>query len=321
MRTKNVAVLAITMLALAGCSNETSPAPEPASSDAEAPAPLRDSGLNAAPAASGSVPAPCGDGGVSLMDVVGVNGDHDLRAQPNKAASRSRNEKASRALGHDVYDSIDSSTTVRRLCVQPDWTQVQVVTPDWLTERKGWVPNAALREIEKTSDGKRVYVEGDFYWDKAAAKYKPQVLMLVNRISRENTSCKTIDTSSVALSPTRSKPGKPVFFVTCNEGAEAFNVWFEPSDADAGARFSATKPIERGPAALACEAAAKRAATHPSTVDFSHIMDFAFTTHASGRARVVSTFTAKNALNLELKYRISCLFEGDTLIEHTIAEA
>jgi hypothetical protein len=46
----------------------------------------------------------------------------------------------------------------------------------------------------------------------------------------------------------------------------------------------------------------------------------AYLPHVSGRARVVSSFTAKNALDLELKYRISCLFDGPTLIETQISE-
>jgi hypothetical protein len=66
---------------------------------------------------------------------------------------------------------------------------------------------------------------------------------------------------------------------------------------------------------------AKQAATHPSTVEFSRVWDLAYMPHLSGRARVVSTFTAKNALNLKLRYRIDCLFDGPTLIETNIAES
>ena len=100
-----------------------------------------------------------------------------------------------------------------------------------------------------------------------------------------------------------------------------FNVWFRPTDAEAGERFVAKEPLGKSAAVDACETAAKQAATHPSTVEFSRIWDLAYVPHVSGRARVVSTFTARNALNLELKYRIDCLFDGRSLIETNIAES
>jgi len=267
------------------------------------------------------IPAPCGDGGLALMDVVAVSGDHDLHASPNSSAPKIKNEKASRVLGKDHYHQIDSSTTVRRLCVQADWTEVQIQTPDWLTHVKGWVPNTALREIERTKSGGRIYVEDDFYWDKDTVQFKRQIVAVVNKIARENRNCDQIDTSSVAKSPSRSKPGDPVFFVTCGSGANVFNVWFKPTDTGAEPAFAAKEPLNKSTAVDACEVAAKRAAIHPSTVEFSRVWDLAYMPHVSGRARVVSTFTAKNALNLELKYRIDCLFDGPALIETSIEES
>ncbi|WP_139267157.1 hypothetical protein [Celeribacter indicus] len=263
-------------------------------------------------------PPPCGGGAPG--DVVAVTGSHELRAAPGADAPRIRNEKASRALGTDHFHRIDSSTTVRRLCRQDEWTEVRIVTPDWLSDVGGWVPTAALRQIGRTEDDDRLYVEEDFHWDTDTAPFKPQVVTVVNRIARENRNCREIDTASVAKSPSRSGPGDPVFFVTCGSGMEAFNIWFRPSDADGAEGFAAKAPLAKGAAVAACEAAARRAAVHPSTVDFSRILDLAYIPHASGRARVVSTFTARTALNLELTYRIDCLFDGPELIETHIAE-
>lgn len=270
---------------------------------------------------SNNIPAPCGDGGIAFGDVVAVNGEFALHETPSLDAPKIRNEKASLALGKDHFHKIDNSTTVRRLCVQSDWTEIQIVTPDWLTFVKGWVRNSALREIELTGDGARMYVEADFYWDDDTSKYKAKIIAVVNKIARENAKCVPIDPSSVAKSPSRSKPNDPVFFVTCGSGADVFNVWFRPKDADAGEVFAAREPLAKNAAADSCEMAAKQAAAHPSTVSFSRVWDLAYMPHASGRARVVSSFTAKNALNLELKYRIDCLFEGATLIEVNIAES
>ena len=157
-----------------------------------------------------------------------VVGDHDLHESPSTNAPKIKNEKASRILSKDHYHQIDYSTTVRRLCVQADWTKVQIVTPNWLTHVKGWAPNEALREIEHTANGSRVYVEDDFLWDNDTFQFKPQIITVLNQIVRENSNCGQIDTASVAKSLSRSKPGDPVFFVTCGLSVNAFNVWFRP---------------------------------------------------------------------------------------------
>ena len=180
--------------------------------------------------------------------------------------------------------------------------------------------NEALRKVQRAA-GRRLYVDDDFYWDDDTSQFKPQIVATVNQIVRENRNCSQIDTHSVAKSPSRSKPGDPVFFVTCGSGANAFNVWFRPADVQSGRSLAAKEPLEKIAAVDACEAAAKQAATHPSTVEFSRILDLAYLPHVSGRARVVSTFSAKNAFNLELKYRIDCLFDGPALVETNIAES
>lgn len=313
-----IAILLFPILAMVGCSESS--APQQAEGNTETSANVQ-SALMADVDTSNGIPAPCGDGGLVLGDVVAVTGDHDLHTSPSPSAPKIKNEKASRALGTEVFQQIDSSTTVRRLCAQADWTKIQIVTPDWLTHVKGWVPNTALREIERTESAGRIYVEDDFYWDKETSQFKPQIVAVVNKIARENRNCGQIDTSSVAKSPSRSTPDDPVFFVTCGSGANVFNVWFRPTDAVTGKVFVAKEPLGKSAAVDACESAAKQAATHPSTVEFSRIWDLAYIPHVSGRARVVSTFTAKNALNLQLKYRIDCLFDGPNLIETNIAES
>jgi hypothetical protein len=233
--------------------------------------------------------------------------------------ARIKNEKASSILKSTHYHQIDSSTTVKRLCSDGDWSEVQIVSPDWLTFVKGWVPNKVLRGIERTASGGRIYEEADFIWDDSTEKYKRQIVAVVNKIARDHAGCSDLDTSSVDLSPSRSKPRDPVFFVTCNPSSGApFNVWFRPTDA--GKTFAAAKPISQGDAVLACERAAKATATHPSTVDFSRFLDVAYAARQDGRVFLDSSFTAKNGFNLELKYRIRCLFDGDKLIDTNIVE-
>lgn len=277
--------------------------------------------INADVVISANIPLHCGNGGLSLLDIVAVSGEHELRAEPDVSASRLRNEKASALLGKDHYHQIDKSMTVRRLCQQSGWTEVQIVSPDWLGFVRGWVSSEALREIDKQDDGSRIYVENDFYWDDVTTLYRPQIVAIVNKIAHENNKCREIDTYSISKSGSRSKPNDIVFYVTCGSGANAFNVWFRPTDAETGEAFDAKQPIQKSRAIDACEMAARNAATHPSTVSFSRILDLAYMTHSSGRARIVSSFTAKNAVNLKLKYRIDCLFDGASLIETYVAES
>jgi len=159
-----------------------------------------------------------------------------------------------------------------------------------------------------------------FMWDADTKKYKKQIIAVVNRIARENTNCPNPDPTSVTLSTDRSKPNDPVFFVMCGSGLKVFNVWFRPADADKTATMAGVKPISQSGAVSACEATAKAAANHPSTVDFSRFMDAAYVTYPSGRARLTSSFTAKNSFGLDLTYDIQCLFEGTKLIETVINE-
>lgn len=263
----------------------------------------------------------CPEGTPAPGDVVAVTGDHALHVKPDAGSDRIKNEKASKALGKLHFHQIDASTTVRRLCAAGDWTKVQIVTPDWLTFVTGWVPNTALRGIDRSADGARVFVEADFYWDDDTSRFKSDIVAVVNKIARENANCPNPDPSSVAKSASKSKPGAPVFFVTCGAGADVFNLWFSPTDATADKTFTAAQPLSQSAAVTACEEVAKAAATHPSTVDFSHFVDLAYFAHKSGTVRVSSTFTARNAMNLELEYDITCFFEGNRLVEHSITES
>lgn len=299
-------LLALTIyLGLVACSDSTSP---PVENKQSSP-----------PAAN--APQVCGDGGTVVSDVVAVTGSVPVYLQPSLEAPQLKNEKASGIMGKEMFHSVDPSTSVRRLCDQGEWTQVQVVTPEWLTHVKGWVQSSAIRGIERSGDGKRVFVDADFSWREDTEAYKPQIIAAVNKISRENAQCEEIQPYSAGRSPTDSKPGDPVFFVTCKSGSSMFNVYFRPGDIEADKTFVARQPIGKAAAISACEVAARNAVNHPSTVNFSRIMDAAYAPHPSGRARVTSSFTAKNAFNLELKYNINCLFEGNELIETTISEA
>ena len=75
------------------------------------------SALRSRSATGGSIPGPCGDGGLALRDVVAVTGTHDLRAKPSASAAKVRNEKASRTLRRDHFHQIDGSQNIQLLRV------------------------------------------------------------------------------------------------------------------------------------------------------------------------------------------------------------
>ena len=106
------------------------------------------------------------------------------------------------------------------------------------------------------------FSDSSFQWDDDTAKFKPQIITIVNRIAKENTDCPDPDPMSVALS-NESKPNAPVFFVMCGSGKDVFSISFSPADADKKEPFAATPPISQSDAADACEAVAKRNRTLP----------------------------------------------------------
>jgi len=258
--------------------------------------------------------------GAPVSGVVGVNGREEVLSGPSASSKAIVNKKATEALGTIHYQSVDHSQTVRRLCEEDEWTLMEVVTPNWLTDVRGWVPSASLRGIERTASGERVFVDADFSWDNDTRKYAKEIVTIINQISQDNNKCGTIDTGTLSLSSSKSTPNKPVFYVTCGTGARAFNVWFSPDDVKAGTSFAAIEPIGQSAATAACKDVAIAAATHPSTVDFD-LFAVSYGALPSGRASLESRFKAKNGFNLELSFNIRCLFDGNSMIESAIWEA
>ena len=98
-------------------------------------------------------------------------------------------------------------------------------------------------------------------------------------------------------------------------------MFFSKSDIESDRQIKAKDHISKSRATDLCESYAKSKASHPSTVDFSRIMDLNISEHPNGRTKVSSSFTAKNSFNLELEYSISCLLDSDGLIEANIYES
>lgn len=265
----------------------------------------------------------CGSSSTRTGKTYKVNGsDINVRSGPGTNHDKIINQKASSILKKNIYVTIDNTVTVYEECTQGEWSKIRVTDPDWLSSsHKGWVLSKFLRKKQTDAAGKEIFTEKDFIWDNNTSPYKEVIVAGVNKVYRENARCKDIDPSSAYISSSKGTKDNPVFFVTCGKGRNTFNAFFSKADVEKDKRLTEKKHIDKSNAVDLCEAYAKQQATHPSTVDFSRIMDLAITEHPNGRTRVTSTFTAKNSFNLEVKFNISCLLEASGLIEANIIES
>ena len=268
-----------------------------------------------------TLPPACGPRTATTGSTYAISGTSiNVRKGPGTQHDRIVNEQASGILKKTVYVQLDNSVTVHEACRDGDWSYVWVVEPDWLSDsHRGWIASRFLRPIERDTGGKRIFTEEDFIWDKKTRSYKDLIVRGVNKIHRYNERCGEIDPASAYIS-SKSTSANPIFFVTCGSGAQAFNVFFSKKDLDKGKTFEAARHIDRSEAILLCERYAKSAATHPSTVDFSRFLNLSVYETPNGRTAVRSSFTAKNAFGLELKYGIRCLLDRTGLIEANIWE-
>lgn len=256
-------------------------------------------------------------GSGALME--GVGESRDLRSKPSVDAPKIRNEKATALLGEVQYESIDRSTKVQIQCESGDWARVQVMEPEWMRHVVGWVKRDALVS-PRPPLRERAITEEDIYWEAETKPYKAIIVKGVNRIRDEDSRCREHIDPNVMVARMKGKPGKPTFFVQCGEGAGLVNVYFTAEDVNSNRPFRAPGHIQEVQAVRLCEAYARQSATHPSTVDFSRVLDLVITEHPDGRTMVTSTFTAKNSFNLELKYRIWCTLDENGFVDGKIKE-
>lgn len=264
----------------------------------------------------------CGSLSTKTGKTYKVNGSGiNVRTGPGTNFRKIVNQKATSILKTTQYITIDNSVTVYEECSQGKWSKIHVTDPDWLSQsHRGWVASKFLRGKKIDSSGTEIFTEADFSFDKKTRPYKNIIIAGINKIHRENSRCKSIDPSSAYISGSKGTKSNPVFFVTCGKGYKVFNVFFSKSDIENDKKFRAKKHISKSRATDLCENYAKANATHPSTVDFSRIMDLSVYETPNGRTRVTSTFTAKNSFNLELKHKITCLLDSNGLIEANISE-
>ena len=92
-----------------------------------------------------------------VKNTYGVIGeDIIIRATPEDNGKKLVNEKATRTLGGTHYCQVDSSTMVVVLETKDEWSKIQVVRPEWLSETHvGWIPSKNL--VSSRDEEKQLY--------------------------------------------------------------------------------------------------------------------------------------------------------------------
>jgi hypothetical protein len=138
----------------------------------------------------------------------------------------------------------------------------------------------------------------------------------VNRIRLEDSRCfGYIDPQSTSLAASKSRPGHPVFYVTCGHFPNAANVYFSPEDIKANKHFAAPTYYKdpHGDGAVECQDYVKQNVNYPATVDF----DWGSPSRQlpDGRTVVTIKFSAKNAFGVPDRMAADCFFDSSRMIE------
>lgn len=246
----------------------------------------------------------------------------NVRKGPGISNERIVDRNAGSTPDETRYVQIDNRVTVWEACRKGDWSFIQVIEPDWLSDsHQGWVASRFLREPPPRAAGVKVFTEKDFIWDENTSPYKDTIVAAVNRIRREDSGCEEIDPSSMAFSHSRSVPGKPVFSVVCGQGPQVVKVWFPEYDSRPAAALEVAKHINKANAITICEKYARSAAVHLRAAAFSHGPDLTVEELPNGQTIVTSTFTGRTSLNQTLSFHIRCLLEETGLIKASVSAA
>lgn len=171
---------------------------------------------------------------------VAVRLDTPVRTGPGAKLPRVVNEKATAIFKRTEYVDV-GGYELTELCRLEKWSRVTMNNPS-LPGHVGWVQATKLRVVQY-KNGKRILHEDEFFWGKSTRAHKATIIAGANLIFQTHPRCKEIEPATAELSATRSKPRKPVFFVTCYSDSgqsvvSAFNVWFTPQDVKAQKSFA-----------------------------------------------------------------------------------
>ena len=147
---------------------------------------------------------PCGKDDASLGGKeTQVVGESDIYEGPGEENRKIINKKTSEIMGKVFFHQVDESTVVKSMCSRGDWTY--------------------------DDKGNRIYREENFHWDDVSKKYKKDMVDAMNFLY-ESGLCKGMDPYSLSVSKSKSTKKLDVFYITCGEGVQAKNVFFNQND-------------------------------------------------------------------------------------------
>jgi len=134
-------------------------------------------------------------------------------------------------------------------------------------------------------------------------QYSPY-LRKAAELQAKSSQCKKV--TYVDISGNRSKPGSPVFYVTCENGSgQSYNTWYTLEQLDAKAVASAPKPFaNRAVRVSECQKRLVKELKRPDTVNYGNITE---TEHANGNVTVFIQFSARSEINLPVAKKVRCL--------------
>lgn len=177
---------------------------------------------------------------------------------------------------------------------------------------------APEKKQKKTTSGK--YTVNDITVYGEMEKYKYEVVKMLNRLASKHPKCKQhIARFTAGISDHLGTSDNPSFFVQCGKGDIPEVVRFTLSDIRSGYTPKPKKNISKSKAREICREQVYQKVTIPSSVDFSWL-NFAYAAKPNGNSIASDTFRAKNAFGMEFKYRIYCIFEGESLLDSYVKE-
>ncbi|MDX1922593.1 MAG: hypothetical protein SFW65_05655 [Alphaproteobacteria bacterium] len=161
-------------------------------------------------------------------------------------------------------------------------------------------------------------------WDIDAEKdltkaEKEMMKKAVQRVLHDESNCKGVSYGD------RSVNQKGLYYVACvskqdNALVPLFNVWFSAKDIEQDKPLVAPLPVDEAAARKACLKEIKARVVHPSTIEFHSITGYGTIVHSNGNRTIVQNFTAKNLMNLQLKYEARCIITPKGGMEVKITE-
>lgn len=184
-------------------------------------------------------------------------------------------------------------------------------------------PQPVAYTPQQLAERSRIFTEDDFLWDPKSlpAEYKAVVTTLVNRIHMQDERCTgVLDPASVSLAASKTKPGYPVFYVTCGKSPDFVNVYFQPSDLESNKAFTAPVhyPDPTGVGSVDCQHFAKMNLRNPATADF----DWGINIRRLPDGMTITTqkFTAKNSFGVLSRMAVECKFDATSMVDGRVYE-